>query len=206
MKWIKRIFVGIILAILCLIVIIVSCNCIVTRYCKGKTYSNVEDIPYRDVGLLLGTSPYSRNGGRNIYFTYRIDAAVKLYKAEKIRKILISGDGVDKKYDEPKYMRSYLIERGIPASRIILDKKGLRTYDSVKNAKDIYGLSEFTVISQKFHNERTIFLAGHNDIDAIGFNAKDAPNQKGKHAILVKIRETFAKVKVFIDLYTPTSN
>jgi SanA protein len=81
-----------------------------------------------------------------------------------------------------------------------LDKQGFRTYHSVIRAKEIYGFSEFTVISQKFHNERAVFLAGHNDMDAIGFNAKDAPNQKGKSAQKIRIRELFAKVKVFWDV------
>ena len=85
-------------------------------------------------------------------------------------------------------------------NKILLDKQGLRTCDSIIRAKDVYGYSEFTIISQKFHNERVIFLAGHNDIDAVGFNAKDASNRKGKSALRVKIRELFAKVKVFTDL------
>ena len=97
-------------------------------------------------------------------------------------------------------MKRDLVRRGIPANKIILDRKGLRTFDSVIRAKEVYGYSEFTVISQKFHNERAVFLAGYNDMDAIGFNAKDAPNQKGKSAQRMRIREIFAKVKVFVDL------
>ncbi len=191
---------GTVLALLTAITIIALCNLIVILYSKGRIYDSAEDIPHKEVGLLLGTSPVTKSGKANIYYTYRIDATEKLYKAKKIDRILISGDGKETSYDEPEYMRKHLIERGIPADKITMDKKGLRTYDSVINAKKIYGLTEFTVISQKFHNERTIFLARHNNIDAIGFNAKDAPNQKGKSAIQIRIRETFAKVKVFKDL------
>ena len=205
MKILKRIIIVVLLAPLFGMLIIAFCNMTIIQYSKGKIYDNVKDIPYREVGLLLGTSPTTINGWTNIYYTYRIDAAVKLYKAKKISRILISGDGKDKSYDEPKYMRRDLIKRGIPAHKITLDKKGLRTYDSVINAKETFGLSNFTVISQKFQNERTIYLAGHNDIDAIGFNAKDAPNQKGKSAVKVRIREVFAKVKVFMDLILPAS-
>ena len=200
MKWFKRIIIGIFLASFAIVFIIAACNMIVIQYSKGKIYNNVKDIPYKEVGLLLGTSPRTKNGHSNIYYNYRIDAAVKLYKAKKISCILISGDGKEKNYDEPKYMKSHLVKKGIPANKIILDKQGLRTFDSVIRAKEVYGYSEFTVISQKFHNERAIFLAGHNDINAIGFNAKDAPNQKGKSAIQMRIRELFAKVKVFMDL------
>ena len=203
MKILKRIIIVVLLAPLFGMLIIAFCNLTIIEYSKGKIYDNVKDIPYKEVGLLLGTSPTTINGWTNIYYTYRIDAAVKLYKAKKISRILISGDGKEKSYDEPKYMRRDLIKRGIPAHKITLDKKGLRTYDSVINAKETFGLSNFTVISQRFQNERAIYLAGHNDIDAIGFNAKDAPNQKGKSAIKVRIREVFAKVKVFMDLILP---
>ena len=205
MKILKRIIIVVLLAPLFGMLIIAFCNLTIIEYSKGRIYDNVKEIPYKEVGLLLGTSPTTINGWTNIYYTYRVDAAVKLYKAKKISRILISGDGKEKSYDEPKYMRRDLIKRGIPAHKITLDKKGLRTYDSVINAKETFGLSNFTVISQRFQNERAIFLAGHNDIDAIGFNAKDAPNQKGKSAIKVRIREVFAKVKVFMDLILPAS-
>ena len=205
MKILKRIIIVVLLTPLFGMLIIAFCNLTIIEYSKGRIYDNVKEIPYKEVGLLLGTSPTTVNGGTNIYYTYRIDAAVKLYKAKKISRILISGDGKEKSYDEPKYMRRDLIKRGIPAHKITLDKKGLRTYDSVINAKETFGLSNFTVISQRFQNERAIYLAGHNDIDAIGFNAKDAPNQKGKSAIKVRIREVFAKVKVFMDLILPAS-
>ena len=205
MKILKRIIIVVLLAPLFGMLIIAFCNLTIIQYSKGRVYDNIKEIPYKEVGLLLGTSPTTINGGTNIYYTYRIDAAVKLYKAKKISRILISGDGKEKSYDEPKYMRRDLIKRGIPAHKITLDKKGLRTYDSVINAKETFGLSNFTVISQRFQNERAIYLAGHNDIDAIGFNAKDAPNQKGKSAIKVRIREVFAKVKVFMDLILPAS-
>ena len=205
MKILKRVIIVVLLAPLFGMLIITLCNQAVIQFSKGKIYDTVKDIPYKEVGLLLGTSPTTINGWTNIYYTYRIDAAVKLYKAKKISRILISGDGKEKSYDEPKYMRRDLIKRGIPAHKITLDKKGLRTYDSVINAKETFGLSNFTVISQRFQNERAIYLAGHNDIDAIGYNAKDAPNQKGKSAIKVRIREVFAKVKVFMDLILPSS-
>lgn len=205
MKILKRVIIVVLLAPLFGMLIITLCNQAVIQFSKGRVYDNVKEIPYKEVGLLLGTSPTTINGWTNIYYTYRIDAAVKLYKAKKISRILISGDGKEKSYDEPKYMRRDLIKRGIPAHKITLDKKGLRTYDSVINAKETFGLSNFTVISQRFQNERAIYLAGHNDIDAIGYNAKDAPNQKGKSAIKVRIREVFAKVKVFMDLILPAS-
>src|SRR5215471_6631510 len=46
--------------------------------------------------------------------------------------------------------------------------------DSIVRARDVFGIKQTTIISQEFHNQRAIFLASHNDLDAIGFNAADA--------------------------------
>ena len=78
MKWVKLLIKGILLSVLAIVTIIASCNMIVIHYSKDRLYDNVKDIPYKEVGLLLGTSPVARFGGTNIYFTYRIDAAAKL--------------------------------------------------------------------------------------------------------------------------------
>jgi len=65
--------------------------------------------------------------------------------------------------------------------------------------REIFGQSSATVISQPFHNERAIFIAGKEDIDAIGFNARDVGTRVG---FRVMIREKLARVKVFVDYLT----
>jgi SanA protein len=109
------------------------------------------------VGLVLGTSQYLKNGYLNWYFKYRIEATVELYKKGKIDFILVSGDNSHKNYDEPTAFKNELIKRGIPADQIYLDYAGFRTLDSVVRAKEIFGQTSITIISQKFHNERAIY-------------------------------------------------
>lgn len=142
-------------------------------------------------------------GLRTISFIYRIDAAEQLYKAGKIEKILISGDensldGVN----ETECMRDSLVERGVPANAIILDGKGYRTICSVINANKVYGLKSFTIISQKFHNERAIYQAEHLGLDVENILAYNAKDPKSRRAYLTTIREYFARVKMFMDLIT----
>lgn len=90
------------------------------------------------------------------------------------------------------------MQYGIPEQKIYLDFAGFRTLDSVVRAKEIFGQNSFIIISQKFHNERAIYLAQKNNIEAVGFNAKDVHQYAG---IKTKIREYFARVKVFVDLF-----
>lgn len=166
---------------------------------EGHIYSHTDDIPCNKVGLLLGTNPTAPSGRPNYYFTYRIDAAVQLYKAKKIAYILVSGDNHSKAYDEPMCMKEALMEKGIPESAIILDYAGFRTLDSIIRAKEIFGQDSYTIISQKWHNERAICLAKHYGISAIGYNAKDV----GMVATNLKIsiaRESLARVKMYIDI------
>ena len=175
------------------------CYISVRRIAKDKVYSDIRSTPYNKVGLLLGTNPSGPNGGKNYYFIYRIDAAVQLYKAGKIKYILVSGDNHIKEYDEPQCMKEALMERGVPESAIILDYAGFRTLDSIVRAKEVFGQTEFTIISQRFHNERAVCLARHYGISAIGFNARDVKRTATGMRISYG-RECLARVKMYIDL------
>ena len=163
---------------------------------KNFVSYDIQKLPNEKVGLLLGTSKILKSGWKNLYFFNRIDAAEQLYKSGKIKYILISGDNSTKDYSEPEDMQAELLKRGIPADKIVLDFAGFRTLDSVVRAKEIFGQNSFIIISQKFHNERAVFLAQHYGIKAYGFNAKDVNKYFG---IKTKIREYFARAKVFID-------
>lgn len=190
-----------VVAVVCLALMLI-CNQMVVNNAKGKVFSDVDSIQYNKVGLLLGTTPQARfDRITNYFFIYRIDAAEQLYKAGKIEKILISGD--DNSLDgvnETECMRDSLVVRGVPADVIILDGKGYRTICSVINANKVYELKSFTIISQKFHNERAIYQAEHLGLDVENIQAYNAKDPKSMRACLTTIREYFARVKMFLDL------
>ena len=187
-----------------LIAFIFFSNWIIISSTEKKIYSTVEETPNgNEVALLLGTSRYTLRGTTNLYFKYRINAAVNLYKYGKIKHILVSGDNRLENYNEPKQMQSVLMERGIPEHAITLDYAGFRTLDSVVRGKKVFGQNKFIIISQRFHIERALFIADKYDIEAIGFSAQDPPK---KYSTKTKIREVFAKTKAVIDLYLINKN
>ena len=169
----------------------------VKKSVSNQLYSKSKDIPYNKVGLLLGTSKYLASGIVNPYYQYRIDAAVALFKEQKIAFILVSGDNGEEHYNEPESMKKDLVARGISEEMIFLDYAGFRTLDSILRCKQVFGTSAVTIISQPFHNERAVFIANHKDITAIGFNAKDVPAYSG---LKTQVREKFARVKMLLDL------
>lgn len=194
-KIFKIVFVGFLLSLLAVYI----ADKTIRKNTESKLYSSVTNIPKNKVGLLLGTIKHLADGRINLYYQFRVDATVKLYKENKIDFIIVSGDNSSEKYDEPTTFKNDLIKAGIPENKIFLDYAGFRTLDSVVRAKEIFGQTSITIISQPFHNERAIYLAKHFNINAIGFNAKSV---SGKLALKVQLREYLARVKVFIDIVT----
>lgn len=193
----KKIIITIfVLALLPLLAIFCS-NSVITSAAKGKTFTSTKDIPHNKVGLVLGTTSKLTNGSPNPYYVHRINATVDLYNAKKIDFVLVSGDNSSKYYNEPDTFKRALVKEGIPAEKIFLDYAGFRTLDSMVRAHVIFGLDNVTVISQKFHNERAIYIAEEKGLIAIGFNAKDLD---GKAGLKVQTREYLARVKVFLDI------
>ena len=172
------------------------CNYTIEDTANGKLYSDAQTIPYNKTGLLLGTSKYLANGNANPFFYYRIEAAVQLIKAGKIKYIIVSGDNSRKDYDEPTQMRADLMAAGIDSTIIYLDYAGFRTFDSMVRLKEIFGQTSVTIISQKFHNERAVYIASREGINAIGFDARDV---RGGLLLSMRLREKMARVKVFVD-------
>ena len=194
----RRIINGIIIVALLILAFIIYSNVRISSYSKTRVYDDLSDIPHYHTALVLGTSPEGRSGGLNLFFVARIKAAVELYESGKVDRILVSGDNRRKGYNEPAAMKEALIEKGIPEDIIFLDYAGFRTFDSVVRAKEVFGQSDFIVVSQKFHAERAVFIAGKKGIDAIGYNATDVSLSLG--GIITHVREWGARCKVFLDL------
>lgn len=193
----QKIGLFILTSIVVLVALTVWANTAVKHTAKPFIYDDLSKVKPNRVGLLLGTSKKLKNGAGNDFFYYRIEAAIQLYKSSKIKNIIISGDNSRPDYNEPADMKAELMKNGIPDSVIYLDYAGFRTLDAVVRARDIFGQKSFIVISQKFHNERAVYLARKFGIDAFGYNAKEVEAYKG---FKTKLRELFARDKMFLDL------
>lgn len=198
----RKIIIWSIVIIVGLVAIIAMCDIFVAWNASGKTYEDVDSIPHRKVGLILGTSPISTwTGRRNYYFDHRIKAGADLYKAGKVDWLVVSGGdyrNTENGYDEPVAMRDSLMKQGVDSTRIILDYDGTRTLNSIAKMRDVYCQDSITIISQEYHNERALYLAKHLSIEAIAFNAK-TPGQRNSWW-RNRGREVLARVKLFIDV------
>ena len=199
---IKQIAIVVFGGLLAIAIVIAVCNILVVNNAKGRTFDNLSDVPTREIGLLLGTSPITPDGVHNYYFDNRMKAAADLYHAGKIRRILVSGGDytMTEKHgcDEPTAMRDSLVAHNVPDTCIIEHWQGWRTINSIEAVKNLYDFDSITIISQKYHNERALYQADHFGLDAVGYNAEPSPIKSSR--IRNAIREYIARVKLFIDL------
>jgi SanA protein len=181
-----------------MLVSVVMSQWIVRRAGSGKLYATAAELPERRVLLVLGCSPLMNNAWTNWFFTYRIRAAAEAWKAGKARAIIVSGDNSTENYDEPTEMKAALVAQGVPEEVIYCDYAGFRTLDSVVRAGSIFGQKKITVVSQRFHNERALFLAQSHGLDAIALNAEDVPV---RNAVMTEMREVLARVAAVLDCW-----
>ncbi|WP_309712145.1 ElyC/SanA/YdcF family protein [Armatimonas sp.] len=175
---------------------VLACQLIVLTKAAGKHQDVLSALPTNRVGLVLGTSKFVAKGRHNAYYTQRITAAAKLYKAGKVEYLLVSGDNRTSHYNEPVTMKRDLVAAGVPKEKITCDFAGFRTLDSLVRAKEIFGQSKLTIVSQRFHNERALFLAQASGIDAVAYDAGTGEFPQGKTAL----RELLARVQAVLDV------
>ena len=166
---------------------------------KPYIYSDVQKIPAKRAALVLGCSKYLSVNRINYFYKYRIEAAVKLFKAGKVKAIVVSGDNGSKSYDEPTQMRDDLVKAGVPLQYIQLDYAGFRTLDSIVRAKAIFDLEDYIIVSQRFHLERVIYIANIKEQKVLGFVAKDF--QDTIWTKRMSKRELLARVKALLDVH-----
>ena len=159
-------------------------------------FADLDLIPANDVGLVLGTSR-NRGSGLNEFYAHRIEAAADLYRSGKIRHIIVSGSNPSKYYNEPEVMRRDLIEAGVPAQSITEDRGGLRTLDSVVRTHKVMGQTAFTIISQRFHAARAVYIGTSRGLDVVAYCAQDA---SGPELLPARMREYGARMLAMWDL------
>ena len=137
---------------------------------RKSVFSNVSDVPQRDVAIVLGAKVYE-DGTPSRILGDRLRAAEMLYRANKVKKIIVSGDHMAKEYDEPGAMEKFLVSRGIPKDDVVMDHAGFRTLDSIARANKVFGVNNAVICTQRFHLARSVYLAAAHGMDAVGFEA-----------------------------------
>lgn len=161
-------------------------------------FKNWSLLPENEVGLVLGTSVYTREGKTNPHFQGRIRAAVELYQIGKVKHLIVSGANPDATYNEPRRMWKALTEAGVPSSAITMDFAGFRTLDSIVRAQDVFGLTQFTIVTQRYHAYRAVFIGKKLGLKVVAYTP---PGDEPGYDVRLYLREWLARFMAVLDVF-----
>jgi len=139
------------------------------RHYSERIY-DLETVPPRSVAIVFGAG-YWPSGRLSDILADRVDTAVDLYHAGKVRKLLMTGDNTTVDYNEPARMLDHALAQGVPREDIVLDYAGRRTYDSCYRARHIFMVEDAILVTQAYHLDRALFTADSLGLDVVGIAA-----------------------------------
>lgn len=161
------------------------------------------EFVYRDAGVIRSCEvaiifgAKVRGGQMSPMFEDRVTSALDLYRAGKVKKILVSGDHGRAEYDEVNVAKDFLASNGVDVDDIFTDYAGFDTYDTLYRAKEIFGVESAILVTQEFHLYRAIYIAQSMKMNAIGYSA-DLHKYRGSE--IYNAREVLARVKAYFDV------
>lgn len=196
--WIKRLLMSLGALLLLATLLFIGGN----FWVLATTAAYIERQPQQcrpaEVGIVFGTSHWTRGGGRNPHFHARMRVAAALIKQSQVEHLLLSGDNRTQAYNEPRAMWRALYRRGVPPEQLTMDFAGFSTYDTLARARDVFQLEKALLITQSWHLPRAVYIGRALDMDVTGCVADDSTVAVGWR---LKLREWAARVGTLGDLY-----
>ena len=195
MHFIRRHFSVALVFVLTLIALAMMVPIVMRTLVDRYITTTVDSVPRTEVALVLGASVY--RGKPSPVLAERADVAVALYRANKVSKILVTGDNGTLSYDEVTPVRKYLLGAGIPSQDIFLDHAGFDTYSSMYRAREVFLARSLTIVTQDFHLPRALWIARRLGLDAYGIVAAGGENSPSDY-----VREIPAAIKALLNVLT----
>ncbi len=189
-RWTKYIMFG-----LCsLAFLLIVCNVYILLGTQQYIIYDTDELKPAQTVIVLGAGVNS-DGELSRILKDRVDTALAVYQAGKVKRILISGDNSTIAYNEVVPAREYLLQHGVAPSNIFLDYAGFNTYDSLYRARDVFAVDSAIVVTQPFHLPRAVYIGDTLDIEIQGFPSAITDVYYRNH-----IREVLARVKSVLEV------
>lgn len=160
---------------------------LVTALYAWPRISTASEAPQKGVAIVFGAGLW-RDGSPTPVLRDRVAAAADLYRVGKVDKLLLSGDNPTDYYNEPEAMRAYALNLGVPDEVIVLDYAGRRTYDSCYRAREIFGVKDAILVTQRFHLPRAIYTCNSLGVSSVGVPA-DRRDYRMRSLLFWNLRE-----------------
>jgi SanA protein len=178
---------------------VVAANLYIVLSTSGEATGDVAEAPHAQVAIVPGAF-VQPDGQMSTMLADRVSQAAALWKAGKVKRILVSGDHHGWNYDEPDTMREALVGDGVPQRVIFTDHAGFDTWATMVRAKKVFDVSNAIVVTQGFHMPRALYLAHEAGVPATGLTAD--LHSYGKQGVLSDVREVLSRAKAVADVAT----
>lgn len=165
-----------------------------------RSFDDAATLPVEPMAIVFGAAIGGR-GSLSPMLADRVLAATNLYRAGKVRKLLMSGDNSSPDYDEVTPMRRFAMARGVPAGDILLDHEGLSTYESCYRARTVFGIKRAVLVTQRFHLPRALYTCSQLGVDAVGLGTPDWGIYSDGLMLSYSVRESLASLKALWELH-----
>ena len=156
---------------------------------------NASGKPGLDYIIVLGAQV--RESGPSMILRYRLDRAASYLEENPDTICIVSGgQGYNEPFSEAEGMAAYLIDRGIPAERIIKEDQSKTTEENIRNSMAYMdSFASVGIVTNNFHVFRAMQIARDTGLEnscgiAAGSPARFLPNNM--------LREFFAEIKYLV--------
>jgi vancomycin permeability regulator SanA len=168
--WFRRAMLAVIAAGLLVLLVGFAYKFYVEREAARLTYGyDSADLPHNHVAMVFGAGLW--NGKPSPILYDRVATAADLYHSGKVDKLLMTGDNSEVDYNEVEAMRKAAVQLGVADRDIVLDHAGFNTWDSCYRAREVFGLAEATLVTQRFHLPRALHACNYLGVKSVGVAA-----------------------------------
>lgn len=146
-----------------------------------------------DAIIVLGY--VSKDGRIHPLLKERLDEAYKRFQQYGHKYIIVSGGAVGSRRSEAELMKKYLVEKGVPANRVLKEDKSHNTVQNLIFSKQLmeqYQLKSFMIITNLFHVRRTKYI-----MHRLGMNGGFSANRSLRSIVGFQLKLTFLEIRAF---------
>lgn len=146
-----------------------------------------------DALIVLGY--VSKDGRIHPLLKERLDEAYTLFRRYGHKYIIVSGGSVGSHCSEAELMKKYLVEKGVPAIRVLQEDQSYNTVQNLLFSKQLmeqYQLQSFIIITNLFHVRRTKYI-----MHRLGMRGGFCANRSLKSIVGLQLKLTLLEIRAF---------
>ena len=140
----------------------------------STTVALAKETPQLYDAIIIPGFPFNPDGKMNAIYRLRLAWAFELYQTGRTQHIILSGGAVHSPYVEAEIFALYLMEKGIPAEALILERNAEHSMENVFYSMEIaekYGFEKVAVATDLWQSGMIQFIGkmeGH-DLSKVDF-------------------------------------